>query len=135
MPAGGFSERLCFAGEEDLLAVDLLSAGWELCYVEDLVVHHQASALRDPHARRRAGLRNTLWFTWLRQPRRKALRRTAFLVSTVPRDRVSLLAFLDAARGVRWVLAGRRVMPPSVAARLADLYVAQTRSTARRYVS
>lgn len=132
---GGFSERLRFAGEEELLAVDLLSAGWELCYVEDLVVHHRASPQRDPHARRRAGLRNTLWFTWLRQPVRQALRRTAFLLRTVPRDRVSALAFVDAARGVRWIVAERRVMPPPVSTRLADLYVAQMHSTARRYIS
>lgn len=132
---GGFSQRLMFAGEEELLAVDLLTAGWELCYVEDLVVHHEASKLRDPHARRRAGLRNTLWFTWLRQPLRVALRRTAFLARTVPADRTSALAVLDALRGLSWVVAERRPMPAPVASRLAQLYVAQRRSVARRYVS
>lgn len=132
---GGFSERLMFAGEEELLAVDLLCAGWELSYVEQLVVHHRASPQRDPHARRRAGLRNTLWFTWLRQPLRRALRRTVFLLRTVPRDRVSLLGFWDAVRGAGWVARERRVMPPATADRLADLYVAQMTSTARRYVS
>jgi GT2 family glycosyltransferase len=43
LDAGGFSPRLWLGGEEELLATDLLSAGWELCYLDDLVVHHQAS--------------------------------------------------------------------------------------------
>src|SRR4051812_18362494 len=57
---GGFSERLWLGGEEELLATDLLSAGWELCYLDDLVVHHRASRLRDASLRRRVGIRNTL---------------------------------------------------------------------------
>src|SRR3954467_15611794 len=40
---GGFAERLWLGGEEELLATDLVSAGWELCYLPDLVVHHRAS--------------------------------------------------------------------------------------------
>ncbi len=132
---GGFSERLWLGGEEELLAVDLATAGWELCYLADLTVHHQASRLRDPHVRRRAGLRNTLWFTWLRRPLPAALRRTWHLALTVPRDRVSLLAALDAVRGLGWVLAARRPLPPHVEARLLALEESQRTSTARRYVS
>ena len=55
LDAGGFHSRLWLGGEEELLAVDLATAGWELCYVEDLTVHHQASTLRDPSKRRRDG--------------------------------------------------------------------------------
>jgi GT2 family glycosyltransferase len=132
---GGFNSRLWLGGEEELLAVDLASAGWELCFIEDLTVHHRASRLRDPHLRRRHGLRNTLWFTWLRRPVRPALRRTVHLARTVPHDRVSALAALDAVRGLGWVLAERRVAPPAVEARLVSLEDSQTRSRARRYVS
>ena len=132
---GGFSDRLWLGGEEELLAVDLAAAGWELCYLEELTVHHQASVLRDPHHRRRVGLRNTLWFTWLRRPPRAALRRTMHLLRTVPRDRVSLLALLEAARGLPWVLRERRVLPPAVEDRLLSLEAAQAGSEARRYVS
>ncbi|MGK5681323.1 glycosyltransferase family 2 protein [Actinoplanes sp. URMC 104] len=132
--AGGFSPRLWLGGEEELLATDLLSAGWELCYLEDLVVHHRASALRDATHRRRVGLRNTLWFVWMRRPIRPALRRTAFLARTVPRDRVSALAVLDAARGLPWLIRQRRPRPADVEARLAPLDEAQRRSRARRYV-
>ena len=133
--AGGFNERLWLGGEEELLATDLLSAGWEVCYLPDLVVHHRASRQRDATLRRRVGLRNTLWFTWLRRPVAAAVRRTVFLARTVPADRVSALGAWDAVRGLRWLLAHRRSRPPAVEARLAVLDETQRRSTARRYVS
>ncbi|MCM4084431.1 glycosyltransferase family 2 protein [Paractinoplanes hotanensis] len=131
--AGGFSERLWLGGEEELLATDLLGSGWELCYLEDLVVHHRASVLRDAVHRRRVGLRNTLWFTWLRRPIGPALRRSAFLARTVPHDRTSALAVWDALRGLPWLLTARRPRPADVEARLAGLDEAQRRSKARRY--
>ncbi|AGZ41133.1 glycosyl transferase family protein [Actinoplanes friuliensis DSM 7358] len=131
---GGFSSRLWLGGEEELLATDLLSAGWEICYLEDLVVHHAASPIRDTVRRRRDGLRNTLWFTWLRRPLAPALRRTLFLAVTAPHDRISALAWWDAVRGLPWVLTRRRTRPRSVEARLAPLDAAQRASTARRYV-
>jgi GT2 family glycosyltransferase len=133
--AGGFSPRLWLGGEEELLATDLISAGWELCYREDLVVHHRASTLRDPHLRRRVGLRNTLWFTWLRRPLTPAVRRTAFLARTVPHDRTSALGALDALRGLPWLLANRQPRPRTVESRLSALDAAQRESRARRYVS
>jgi GT2 family glycosyltransferase len=132
---GGFSERLWLGGEEELMAGDLAAAGWELCYLPELTVHHQASRARDPHRRRRDGIRNTLWTTWLRRPLRPALRRTLHLLHTVPRDRVTALALVDAARGLPWVLRERRVLPPHAEARFAALDGAQRGSTARRYVS
>jgi GT2 family glycosyltransferase len=132
--AGGFSERLWLGGEEELLATDLLTAGWELCYLSGLTVHHAASTVRDATRRRRDGLRNTLWFTWLRRPVRPALRRTLFLARTAPRDRTTLLAWADAVRGLPWVLAERRPRPRAVERRLAPLDAAQRASKARRYV-
>ena len=135
LEVGGFSERLWLGGEEELMAGDLAAAGWELCYLPRLTVHHQASRARDPHRRRKDGIRNTLWTTWLRRPVRPALRRTARLLATVPRDRVSARALLEAAAGVPWVLRERRVLPPHAEARFAALEDAQRTSTARRYVS
>jgi GT2 family glycosyltransferase len=134
LACGGFSPKLWLGGEEELLAVDLAAAGWELCFLEALTVHHEASRLRDPTTRRRDGLRNTLWFTWLRRPVPAALRRTVTLALTVPRDRTSVRAFRDALRGAPWVLSERRRVPPAVEARLAALDGPQRRSTARRYV-
>jgi GT2 family glycosyltransferase len=132
---GGFSERLWLGGEEELMAGDLAAAGWELCYLPELTVHHQASRARDAHKRRRDGIRNTLWTTWLRRPLVPALRRTAHLLHTLPRDRVTAEALLTAARGIPWVVRERRVLPPHAEARFAALDDVQRRSTARKYVS
>jgi GT2 family glycosyltransferase len=132
---GGFSERLWLGGEEELMAGDLAAAGWELCYLPALTVHHQASTARDPHKRRADGIRNTLWTTWLRRPFRPALRRTVHLLRTVPRDRVTARGLLAAVGGLPWVLRERTVLPPHAEARFAALEHAQRSSTARRYVS
>ncbi len=132
---GGFYERLWLGGEEELMAGDLAAAGWELCYLPALTVHHQASKARDSHRRRRDGIRNTLWTTWLRRPVRPALRRTVHLLRTLPRDRVTAQGLWAAARGVPWVLRERRVLPPHAEARFAALEHTQRTSTARRYVS
>lgn len=132
---GGFSPRLWLGGEEELMGTDLMAAGWHLAYAEDVVVHHQPSPARDPHHRRRVGIRNTLWQTWLRRPAGAALRRTAWLVRSLPRDTVSARALADAAAGIGWVARNRRVVPPSVEQRLRLLDEEQRRSRARRYVS
>jgi GT2 family glycosyltransferase len=132
---GGFSERLWLGGEEELMAGDLATAGWELCYLPTITIHHQASTARDPHRRRADGIRNTLWTTWLRRPLKPALRRTVHLLRTVPRDRVTARGLLAAVRGLPWVVRERRVLPPHAEARFAALEQAQRRSTARRYVS
>ena len=132
---GGFSARLWLGGEEELMAGDLAAAGWELCYLPQLTVHHRASRARDPHRRRRDGIRNTLWTTWLRRPLLPALRRTAHLLRTLPRDRVTAQGLLAAVRGIPWLVRERRVLPPHAEARFAALDAAQRRSTARRYVS
>jgi len=132
---GGFNERLWLGGEEELMAADLASAGWELCYLEDLLVHHQASVLRDRHLRRRHGIRNTLWFTWLRRPLPAALRRTRDVLASAPRDRITVAGVVDALRGAPWVFRERRPLADHVEARFLALEDSQRASTARRYES
>ncbi|MBG7696858.1 glycosyltransferase [Streptomyces sp. MC1] len=131
---GGFHPGLWLGGEEELLACDLLRQGWWLAYAEELTVHHHASRLRDSTARRVLGLRNTLWFTWLRRPLLPALRRTGHLVRTVPRDAASARAFAHATAGLPWVLRQRDPVPPDLERRLAALERARRDSPARRYV-
>jgi|SRR5579859_31773 len=132
--AGGFSARLWLGGEEELLAADLVTRGYLLCYLPSATVHHQASKLRDPARRRWLGIRNTLWFTWLRRPPGAALRRTAELAVTVPRDRVSAAAFGTAIAGLPWVLRERKPLPPRVEAQMRLLDGPRRASRARRYV-
>ncbi|MFI9819492.1 glycosyltransferase family 2 protein [Streptomyces sp. NPDC052013] len=131
--AGGFHPKLWLGGEEELLAADLAADGWWLTYADHLTVHHQASVARDSTLRRRHGIRNTLWFTWLRRPAGPALRRTVNLARTVPRDTASLRAFAEAAAALPWVLRERRVLPHEVESRLRLLEPSQRTSTARRY--
>jgi GT2 family glycosyltransferase len=131
---GGFSPRLFLGGEEELLCADLVSRGHWLCYLPGATIHHQASTLRDPARRRLLGIRNTLWFTWLRRPAGPALRRTAELAGTVPRDATSAAAFGAALRGLPWVLRERRPVPPAVEAWIQLLDAPRRASTARRYV-
>ncbi|SHM79494.1 glycosyltransferase family 2 protein [Actinacidiphila paucisporea] len=131
---GGFHPGLWLGGEEELLATDLLSDGWWLSYVPDLTIHHAASTVRDSTGRRVTGLRNTLWFTWLRRPLIPAARRTAELMRTVPRDLPSARALGQAAAGLPWVLKQRRPVSAEVEAQLAALERARRTSSARRYV-
>lgn len=132
--AGGFSPRLWLGGEEELLATDLRAAGWWLVYAEQLTVHHRPSVARDATLRRRHGIRNTLWFTWLRRPPTRAVVRTARLARSVPRDATSVRAFAEAVAGLPWVLRERRPVPPGVERGLRLLESPQRTSTARRYV-
>jgi hypothetical protein len=105
-----------------------------LCYRPGATVHHQASVLRDPARRRWPGIRSTLWFTWLRRPAGAAVRRTAELAATVPRDGVSAGAFGAALAGLPWVLRERQPLPPRVEARIRMLDEPRRHSAARRYV-
>lgn len=133
--AGGFEPRVFIGGEEELLASDLLRAGWAIVYDAEVEVHHQPSRMRDPHVRRRQGVRNTLWFSWLRRPLPSALRRTREIVSMLPADAVSARALADAVRGIPWVLRARRPVPPEVERLYRVVDAVQFRSGARRYVS
>ncbi|MFF4769686.1 glycosyltransferase family 2 protein [Streptomyces sp. NPDC001255] len=132
--AGGFHPGLWLGGEEELLAVDLQRAGWWLAYSPALTVHHAPSTVRDSTGRRVLGLRNTLWFTWLRRPAPAALRRTLHLARTTPHDRATARAFGHALAGLPWVLRQRAPVPPWLEARLTILEAAQRAGNARRYV-
>jgi GT2 family glycosyltransferase len=135
--AGGFERLVMIGGEEEWLACDLAGAGWEIRYLAEVVAHHDPPA-RDLAARderRRTGLRNTLWFSWLRRPARSALRRTIHLARTTPHDRLTLLGFWDAVRSLWSQSPARRVVPPHVESMLRILDRPQMESKVRRYVS
>jgi N-acetylglucosaminyl-diphospho-decaprenol L-rhamnosyltransferase len=135
LAAGGFSARLWLGGEEELLASDIARAGWHMSYVPEIVAHHQASSLRDAHLRRRHGIRNTLWFTWLRRPLGSAVGHTVRLLRTVPRDRVTVAGVVEALRGLPWVLRERDPVPPRLEHGYQVLEHMQLHGGARRYVS
>ena len=133
--AGGFSARLWLGGEEELLASDLARAGWQMSFLPEIVVHHEPSwrATRTCAAVTASATRCGSPGCAARRGGR-CCGRPGWRVS-VPRDRISLQGFLDAARGVLWVAVERRVVPAHVEAGYRLLEDSQRRSTARRYVS
>jgi GT2 family glycosyltransferase len=118
LDAGGFSDVLHFAGEEELLALDLASAGWGLAYVPELVVHHHPSRSgRNPAARRRREIRNALLTAWLRRP----LPAVARMAGTALGTRDGRAGLADAARALPRLAGARRPLPPAVEAARARL--------------
>jgi hypothetical protein len=105
-----------------------------MCYRDDVVVHHAPSTVRDSRERRRLGIRNTLWTTWLRRPLPSALRRTRAIIASLPPDATSARALAQAVAGLPWVIREHRAVPPAVEHALRLLEEPQRRSVARRYV-
>ncbi len=111
LEVGGFEERFGIGGEEELLALELADAGYQLAYVKDVVAHHHPDTARDPSKRRRIELRNGIWAAWLRRRPASALIRTARLLAPSARDPRAALGVIDALRGAGWVARNRRPLP------------------------
>lgn len=118
LAVGGFDPRFFLGGEEALVAVDLVTAGWAIVYVADIVVYHHPSPHRDVRARRQLLLRNALWFAWLRRPLPAALRQTLRSARRAFRDPPLFRGWAQALRGLPWVLKHRRAVPAHVEAAL-----------------
>ncbi|OBG23381.1 transferase [Mycolicibacterium celeriflavum] len=113
--AGGFSDILHFRGEEQLLALDLAAAGWDLCYYPRLVAVHQPSSVRATTAAQAARvLRNDVLTTWLRRPIRQCLNATGRLALAALRDRDHARGAVEAVGRLPAVIARRRRLPRAV---------------------
>lgn len=124
--AGGFNARAGFGGEESLLAVDLLDAGWRVVYVDELIAFHHPSATADPNRRRAVDLHNELLRAWLRLPIAHALRWTRrVLAGADPGQRWRLLP--DMAGSLATIVRGRRVAASPVLRQLALMDMAPAR--------
>jgi GT2 family glycosyltransferase len=121
LAAGGFETRLGVGGEETLLCIDLASAGWDLCYLDDVVAHHHPGVAGPRPGREVVQLRNELWTLWLRRPARRALAGT---VRVLAGGGPALPAAAAALRGAAWVARGRRRIPAAVERELRRLEVA-----------
>ena len=111
LDVGGFLPQLCIGGEETLLALDLIDAGWQCIYSDDVVVHHHPSMLRDRAVRSRMTVRNQLWTMWLRLPPTQAVRATVRLMRSPFAPRVG--GTFDAIVGWPAVRHLRRTVTPA----------------------
>jgi GT2 family glycosyltransferase len=120
LAAGGYHRRLFLGGEEDLLAIDLLAAGWQMAYMRDVVVHHHPSPVRNAGARRRLIARNALWCAWMRRPWPSALADTWKQLRRARRDGALVWTAASALAGLPWVLSERRVVSEFVESALRE---------------
>lgn len=122
LAVGGFNELLGCYGEEDMLALDLVTAGWGLAYVERLVVHHHPAGQRGTsRARCIQETRNRLLTAWLRRRAPAALRISAGAVRSALTDSATRAGLVAAARHGLRAVPSRRPVPPHVERQLAVL--------------
>jgi GT2 family glycosyltransferase len=118
LEVGGFEPHFFLGGEEMLVAVDLAARGWDLAYVEDVLIHHYPSSLRNTVDRERLLFRNNLWSCWMRLSLRGVYRETfRSLLLTLRRPHL-IASLIDAIRGVPWVLRNRATLPYDVEAKM-----------------
>lgn len=105
LSAGGFDDVVFFGGEEERLTLDLMTHGWELVYVPDVVAHHDPQPSRDRRGRTAAISMNALLTALMRRRWRHVFRRAANVVR-MPNSRSRLVTEIP-----RMVTALRRRRP------------------------
>jgi GT2 family glycosyltransferase len=97
LAAGGFNPVLHFRGEEQLLALDLASAGWELCYCPKVTAFHQPSPIRAAAAAQSARvLRNDFLTCLMRRPPDRCMSTFRQLLSAAAGDSAHAMAAAEA---------------------------------------
>jgi GT2 family glycosyltransferase len=114
LEVGGFHPRFGVGGEEQLLALDLLAAGWGLAYAADVVAHHHPAASANRAGRQVRMQRNELWTAWLRRRLPAAAATTGAAARAALRDPAARHALAEATAGLPWVLRQRHAVPPAV---------------------
>ncbi|MFL9912156.1 glycosyltransferase family 2 protein [Paraburkholderia sp. RL17-337-BIB-A] len=122
---GGYQPRLFIGGEEELVALDVLTSGGAIVYVDSMVVHHHPSRTQDSRLRRRLLARNAAWISWLRLPLRDACCATGRAFAVLWHEGAFVRDVLAMMRALPWALARRRVVPPSVLAMRRQVHVAE----------
>jgi GT2 family glycosyltransferase len=111
---GGYERKLFIGSEESLVSLDVLSLGHEIVYVDELVLHHHPSPLRDSQQRRRLLARNAAWVAWMRLPFIEALRATQHALHVFRKERTLTRDLPALIKGIAWALTRRRVIPARV---------------------
>jgi GT2 family glycosyltransferase len=107
---GGYDPEFFIGGEEETLALKLVTAGWQLRYLDDVVVHHRPS-LANAAGLAAYRVRNALWCRWLYRRAGSALIATVELLRERPLNRDLLRGTAMAVRGLPWVMRHRRAVP------------------------
>jgi len=111
LSVGGFCPRLFLGSEEELVTLDLATAGWRLTYADDVVIHHYPSRLRDAGGRRRLIRRNRLWVAWTRRSWRHAVAVTLAAAAEAFQSAEARQGLGAAVVGLPWALRTRRPIP------------------------
>lgn len=114
LATGGFETHFGIGGEENLLAMDLAAHGWHLAYIEDIVLYHHPSPIRNRNNRRRNEVRNTLLTAWLRRPVSIALLKTLSLLKPTLHDPHTRAGLFDALKRLDWIIQSRQLVPKHV---------------------
>lgn len=120
LQVGGYHRRYFIGGEEETVALPLLKAGWEIRYVDSVVVHHRPSTANVDQLRG-YGFRNTLWTAWLHRPLPSALRWTLYTLLDRPVNKDWLWGLGSALLGLPWVMQHRTAPDPTLEADLRQL--------------
>lgn len=115
LQVGGFDDVVRFPGEEERVALDLYDAGWQLCYVPDVVAHHHPSPRRTSNERRQIAMaRSRILTAVMRLPWSEVARE----VTTALGSAVGRRGLIDALPRVpRAVRSRRRLSPRTLHAR------------------
>jgi GT2 family glycosyltransferase len=116
LDAGGFHPMMHIGGEEELLAMDLRSAGWRVVHVPAVVAHHSPEPVDGGREGRQVRLeRNRLLVHWMRRPAGRAVAATAGVLGRVGSgDRLARRALRDALVRLPAALRERRVLSSEV---------------------
>ncbi len=114
LEVGGFEPLLFFYGEEQLLALDLVRAGWGLAYVDDVVAHHHPSPVRNQNRRHELEVRNAVLSAWMRRPLGPALTITAKAFASGWSRPAARQGLRTAFRNLPAALARRQVVDPDL---------------------
>jgi len=112
---GGYEERLAAGAAEELVALDVLSAGHSIVYCEEALAHRQPLLSWITRAQHCARARNAAWVAWMRLPARDALHVTGHALAVFARQHSLGPAGIALLRGAFWTLRRRRVVPRHVA--------------------
>ncbi|MFA9428801.1 glycosyltransferase family 2 protein [Egicoccus sp. AB-alg2] len=116
LAVGGFSIHMHIGGEEELLALDLRTAGWHCVHAEHVRARHAPDVNGERPGRRQRVTRNRLWTAWLRRPLPSAVRITGACLVAATRDPAARAGVAEAARRLPQVLRERCPVPPDVEA-------------------